>query len=974
MKVRRESGLLELSQLISLTNVDTLYTWVKYADNSDGDGISDDSTGKNFIGIAYNKTTPKKSTNPKDYTWSKIKGEQGVSGGVGPKGETAYLHIKYSDDGGKTFTSSNGEDVGRYIGQYTDNKIDDSSNPEDYKWSLIKGSSVIMANTTNRTATWEEAMAHVGKEENWQNINNWKDIEKGDILIIPIQISSKKNAIAYLYLEVKNKPTSSSVYGRGLNIQIGPQGDKGDKGPKGPEGPILDWVQDWNTGKTEIGGNKICSPRIFAGSVSNGKPTGVALGKNVFGNLKGYGDVTGLASYNNGNNTFSINHIGEVVFGNVSDQKKGVIKYNEEGLSIEAPTITLKGNDLHETMLNASSRNLIKNGSGEFERNHWGNNGSIPYNVDNSDIYGKCYGITVDSKGQLSGIKGAEILLKPNTDYIFQAMFLCSNNAVLGSSTSPLHFWCNVNSGNSGTTACNIVQYEQNYNTKGKWKKLFVHFKTKETKCYFTPFVHGNSFSAGSYVQVTNIMLTEGSLIREYQPYTQEIGTQIVQVTDYGLSVKSPTSNMYTVVDNDSFRVESNKGETIADFGGTTSIPRLVVGSLTVTNSLDSHNIPRNIEDEIKVVYYVDSSNGNDNVNNGLSTSKPFMTVEKALSNVANLDNREVDIHIKGSHNDISLKNYKGPGLLRVIFDNNSVIAGNLNIRGCTNVMVIPETKTTTLPTIKGVVKILGCLNIEVANIVFRKPTNVDGFNSNIQIEGSTQITIKDCDLGQVGVDNACININKSTGIYLNNNTGSDCGYYFQGIGYSSIMLPKSASGIKAPTYTKGISKSSSDSNMVHIFGATSGYTQGGSSSQTPEYKPAKRSKMWEFNNIYSTNSHGSRVPELIQGGDWKGYLEMTDKMDIVKRELAGSTDIVVQLFLMRRRGGALKEESVEIYGSDGTLVVIAKMSQGTSKWITVSSAVGEKIKSGKITHFYLNGDANIKFETTAYIWAEYRK
>ena len=57
----------------------------------------------------------------------------------GRDGRTSYLHIKYSNDGGNTFTSNNGEDTGDYMGQYVDYTQADSDNPRDYKWTLVKG-------------------------------------------------------------------------------------------------------------------------------------------------------------------------------------------------------------------------------------------------------------------------------------------------------------------------------------------------------------------------------------------------------------------------------------------------------------------------------------------------------------------------------------------------------------------------------------------------------------------------------------------------------------------------------------------------------------------------------------------------------------------------------------------------------------------------------------------------------------------
>lgn len=63
-----------------------LYTWIKYADNNLGGGMSDVPDGKRFIGFAYNQTSPDESTNPGDYQWALIQGEQGPPGEDGEDG------------------------------------------------------------------------------------------------------------------------------------------------------------------------------------------------------------------------------------------------------------------------------------------------------------------------------------------------------------------------------------------------------------------------------------------------------------------------------------------------------------------------------------------------------------------------------------------------------------------------------------------------------------------------------------------------------------------------------------------------------------------------------------------------------------------------------------------------------------------------------------------------------------------------
>lgn len=62
-----------------------------------------------------------------------IRGDDGVNG------ETPYMHIKYSNDGGKTLTGHDGEDPGDYLGQYVDFTKEDSTDVTKYTWKLIKG-------------------------------------------------------------------------------------------------------------------------------------------------------------------------------------------------------------------------------------------------------------------------------------------------------------------------------------------------------------------------------------------------------------------------------------------------------------------------------------------------------------------------------------------------------------------------------------------------------------------------------------------------------------------------------------------------------------------------------------------------------------------------------------------------------------------------------------------------------------------
>lgn len=64
------------------------YTWTAYADDESGNGISLESTGKAYLGIATNRLTKEANIfDPTQYTWAKIKGEQGPQGLQGVQGE-----------------------------------------------------------------------------------------------------------------------------------------------------------------------------------------------------------------------------------------------------------------------------------------------------------------------------------------------------------------------------------------------------------------------------------------------------------------------------------------------------------------------------------------------------------------------------------------------------------------------------------------------------------------------------------------------------------------------------------------------------------------------------------------------------------------------------------------------------------------------------------------------------------------------
>ena len=153
-------------------NGQSLYTWLKYADDANGNGMSEAPDGKKYIGLAYNRPIPTESSNPRDYTWSLIQGANGVNGA---DGKTYYTWVKYADSATGSGLSDN--PAGKsYIG-LAYNKITptESTNPGDYQWALIKGQDgkgvksykityqAGTSGTTAPTGTWSSTIPTVPK-------------------------------------------------------------------------------------------------------------------------------------------------------------------------------------------------------------------------------------------------------------------------------------------------------------------------------------------------------------------------------------------------------------------------------------------------------------------------------------------------------------------------------------------------------------------------------------------------------------------------------------------------------------------------------------------------------------------------------------------------------------------------------------------------------------------------------------------
>lgn len=111
----------------------------------------------------------------------------------------------------------------------------------------------------------------------------------------------------------------------------------GASGAPGTDMNLLDWVNDWNTNKTQINNTTVVTPKIFAGvKNSDGTLTGIALGRFILGVKNTAGSVTnetvdGIYGFKEGYKTFFVDNGGNAQLG----RGEQFIKYNASTGQVE---------------------------------------------------------------------------------------------------------------------------------------------------------------------------------------------------------------------------------------------------------------------------------------------------------------------------------------------------------------------------------------------------------------------------------------------------------------------------------------------------------------------------------------------------------------------------------------------------------------------------------------------------------------
>lgn len=206
-------------------------------------------TPSTYIGT-YVDFTQADSEDPKKYAWSRFQGvqgpqgTQGIPGTNGTNGKTSYLHIKYSNDGGKTFTGNSGEDVGTYIGTCVDYNQSDPTSVGSYKWAKIKGEQ----GATGPQGPAGSSGRGIKTITEYYLISSAKTgittASSGWSTSVPTMTATNKYLWNYEKFTFTDNTTATTtpkiigIYGdKGTTGATGPQGPQGNAGATGPQGP-----------------------------------------------------------------------------------------------------------------------------------------------------------------------------------------------------------------------------------------------------------------------------------------------------------------------------------------------------------------------------------------------------------------------------------------------------------------------------------------------------------------------------------------------------------------------------------------------------------------------------------------------------------------------------------------------------------------------------------------------------------------
>lgn len=248
------------------------YLHKKYSDYPDGRNMNDNSTLK-YIGI-YTGDKEQAPTSASEYSWTKIRGEDGERGRDGNNGRDGvsnYIHRKYSDYSNGANMSDNSNL--KYIGIYTGTSPTPPTTASSYLWSKIKGEDGANGTPGARGADGRTSYLHTA----------YSNSATGNRDFSTTNSTGKEYIGTYSDFEVAD----SNDYRRYKWVKI-----KGEDGARGRDG---------NNGRNGTDGHSLTASLWFTGGYVNNVTNDVKLNLKVFYDGREIRDFRSNITYKGGN-------------------------------------------------------------------------------------------------------------------------------------------------------------------------------------------------------------------------------------------------------------------------------------------------------------------------------------------------------------------------------------------------------------------------------------------------------------------------------------------------------------------------------------------------------------------------------------------------------------------------------------------------------------------------------------------------
>ena len=235
------------------------YLHVKWSD----DGETFTASGGEVPGDWMGTCVTSEQADPEEfsaYEWVKVKGErgpQGLQGLQGPQGDrgipgqagqdgaSSYTHVAYADsaDGSLNFSVSNPDRD--FIGMYVDSVPEDSDDPDDYRWTRVKGEDGQQGIPGEPGADGQTPYLHIAYADSADGSVGFSVDDSEDKLYIGqctnYDPADPSDPSFYSWSRIKGDKGDTGATGpqgpQGDKGETGAQGEKGDTGPQGPQGP-----------------------------------------------------------------------------------------------------------------------------------------------------------------------------------------------------------------------------------------------------------------------------------------------------------------------------------------------------------------------------------------------------------------------------------------------------------------------------------------------------------------------------------------------------------------------------------------------------------------------------------------------------------------------------------------------------------------------------------------------------------------